>query len=95
MRNQVCAFPILTRRKTTYNGERKLSTVYMQVRCYGKLKAVVLENIRKGDRCRVTGYLDFFLWRKEDTGESKASVGISVQALTYLRKDEEEDAANE
>ncbi len=76
------------------NGEKRQSTVFVDLTAFGRTAEVINEHLKKGDPIFVDGKLDYSTWTDKDTGNNRSKLAVIVNTFQFVgSKRETGDAA--
>lgn len=87
----IAKFSMATNRTYTVDGQKKETTCFVDLQCFGKSGETLAQYAKKGDPLFVEGRLELEQWEKD--GQKRSKHSISVENFQFLAKREEEAPA--
>lgn len=84
----VAKFGMATNRSYTVDGQKKETTCFVDLQCFGKSAEVLAQYTKKGDPLFVEGRLELEQWEKD--GQKRSKHSVYVENFQFLRPKGEE-----
>lgn len=73
------------------DGEKKESTCFVDLRCFGKQAETLNKYVKKGDPLFVEGRLDFDSWTAQD-GSKRSKHRVTIENFQFLGQGQKKEA---
>ncbi len=82
-------------RFTTSSGEKKETTVFVDLTAFGKTAELINQYLGKGDPIFIDGKLDFSTWQDKATGANRSKLAVIVNNFQFIGSKSDDSGSRE